>query len=464
MKRIGSRFTWGMTLASIALAACTGPQGEKGEPGAGDPSVSAVTPTSAFLARTMDVTISGTGTSWTKGATVDFGPDITVDDLVVASPSALVATITVAPKAALGRRDVTVREGSVTTSFTGAFAVEAPVKITTRGSLAQGSVVTVHARGLDFETPFDTTSTGDGFFTPLEFTNVSVDSPAGAAASVDNVADYVVDYTLLVDVDAPAASVDVNLTSGPEGDTLAYPYPGAFAIKARAPKAVTPSAAATEMLASPGDSALFAYTPSSATLNIVDLTATGTHPDATPGAYFLPKSGKFADAFAAGESTTQVIASTDVIYAVAIDQGGLDGYSIGLEVKETPAQGGAEKEPNDSQAAAETNGAVALPYAIQGASFSSGTDADWIAVTVTAADVGKQIYVQTTGLDRLTDTVIEIFDDQGNSLVGPSDDQGYLDVLSSEAISKAGTYFVKVFASDYFDAKHGKYDCVIRLQ
>ncbi|MFT3770745.1 MAG: hypothetical protein QM820_35425 [Minicystis sp.] len=391
MERTGTRWIVGMALGCAALAACTGPKGDKGDPGEGTPSISAVSPPNAFLARTLDVTISGSGTQWAQGTTVDFGDDITVEKVAIASRSAIVATITVGPKAALGARDVTVKDGTgLVTSYTGAFDIASPVKVSTRGSLSQGSVITVHARGLDFETPFDTTSTGDGFFTPLEFTNMSVDAPPGMTASVDNVADYAVDYTLLVDVTAPAATVDVNLVSGPSGDTLAFPFPGAFEVKERAPKKVVPGAPVTDMLANEGDSALFTYTPSSASLTIVDIAATATDGNASPAAYFLPKSGKFAEAFAAGTGTTQAFAATDPIFAIAVDQGGYAGYAIGLQVKETPAKGGAEKEPNNTQAAAETNGAVTLPYVLQGAKLGSGTDQDWIAVTVTAAEMGKQ--------------------------------------------------------------------------
>jgi hypothetical protein len=470
MRSLGLKFL-SVLMFGAAVAACTGPKGDpgqKGDPGPEgpvDPSVSAVTPTAAFLARTLDVSISGNGTAWGDKTTVDFGPNITVNKVTAGSATGLVANISVQTNAALGPRDVTVTDDSGKAQvFKGAFDIQSPLKVTTSGSLAVGSVITVRARGLDFETPFDTTSTGDGFFTPLTFTNITVNAPAGANASVDNVTDYVVDYSLFVDVLAQPATVDIALKSGVAPDQIAFPLPSAFAIAARSPKAVTPAAVGSDMIANPGDSALFSYTPANASLKIVTLTAEATDPDASPGAYFLPKSGKFADAFAAGGRTTQVWSSTDTVYAIAIDTSGYAGYPIGLRVEETPTQGGAEKEPNDAQADAETNGAVSLPYVVQGAKLLNTGDEDWYAVTFTAADMGKSLWALTSGLDRLTDTVLEIVDDQGNSVAGPSDDQGFLDELKSDPITKPGTYFVKVTPSPYFDPAHQGYDLILRLE
>ena len=72
------------------------------------------------------------------------------------------------------------------------------------------------------------------------------------------------------------------------------------------------------------------------------------------------------------------------------------------------------------------------------------SDQDWFAVTVDAAQVGKSIHVQTTGLDPRTDTVVDIFEQQGNTLIPlgpngkPSDDFGLLDELTSVATTSPG--------------------------
>lgn len=461
----------GLGLASIMAlgmaAACTGPEGPAGKDGAdgsGDPSVSAVFPTEAFLGHTLDVSLAGSGTAWTDATTVSFSDEkIKVNKITAASGTGLVVNVTIAPDAAIGADDITVTDTTSTETFKGAFKVISPLRVTPTGSQAQGSIISIHARNLDFATPFDTTSTGDGFFTPLEYTNLTLTAPSGTSAKLDNVSEYAVDYRLFVDVTAPAGDADVVVKSGPAGDLDVFPYPSAFQIAARAPQAATAAAAASGQITNAGDSALFSYTAADATVRLVDLTLSSTDADAAPAAYFLPKSGKFAELITAGDIFTQIFSSTDPVYAVVVDQGGYGGYTVKGTITEASITTHAEKEPNDDQAAADTNGAVTLPYVVQGASLTAA-DEDWIAVTISAADLGKMIWVQTTGWDGLTDTVVDILDDTGTSLDAESDDAGYLDTLMSPKITKAGTYYVKVYASSYFDKAHNKYDLVIRLK
>ena len=218
-------------------------------------------------------------------------------------------------------------------------------------------------------------------------------------------------------------------------------------------------------------SALFTYAPADVSTRIVDVSLSSTDADAFPAAYFLPKSGKFNDLFAAGSAKTFATTSSDPIYLIALDGSpSYSGYTGKITIAETPATSSGEKEPNDSKNLAMGNGAVAPPFVAIAAGLSDESDVDWFAVTVGAADVGKSIHAQTTGLDPLTDTVVDIFETQGNSLVSigpdgkPSDDSGYLDELTSTPTSAAGTYFVKVTASTYLDVAHESYDLVIRLE
>lgn len=478
--------SWAFVMAACAAGAmgCAGdpgPAGSKGDPGAkgdpGDPgtpgpaSVSAVTPVSAFLARTIDVTISGNGTSWNDKTTADFGPKIKVNSITAASATALVANISVEAGATLGPRDVKVSIDGADLVYKGAFEVRSPLKLSIDGTPAQGSVYYVRARGLDFTTPFDTTSTGDGFFTPLVYSNISVSQAPGVYGDVSSVADYTADFRFVTDVDTTPGPQDFSIQSGPAKDFIDFPSPAAYSVAARAPTVIVPGTSAPFQVDTPAQSSLFTYAPADVSTRIVDVTLTATDADAFPAAYFLPKSGKFNDLFAAGSAKTFATTSSDPVYLIALDGSpSYSGYTGKIAIAETPATSSGEKEPNDSKNLAMGNGAVAPPFVAIAAGLSDESDVDWFAVTVGAADVGKSIHAQTTGLDPLTDTVVDIFETQGNSLVSigpdgnPSDDSGYLDELTSTPTSAPGTYFVKVTASTYLDVAHESYDLVIRLE
>jgi hypothetical protein len=98
-----------------------GPAGPSGNPD--DPSIGSVSPAWAWLSRSETVSISGYNTEWDDGTTVDFGPGITVDDVVVASPTSIVATVSVGDGADLGAHDVVVTAGGDALTAGGAFDV-----------------------------------------------------------------------------------------------------------------------------------------------------------------------------------------------------------------------------------------------------------------------------------------------------------------------------------------------------
>ena len=468
-------------LAATALGCAgePGARGAKGDPGesgvdggsggsAGASSLSAVVPGSAFLARALDVTLSGERTAWSSAVKADFGAKITVETLTVASPTALVAHVVVGADAATGPRDIVVTDGATELVYKGAFHVDPPLAVRLAGESAQGSIFVVHARGLDFSTPFDPTQ-GGSVFSPT-YPGVSLAASPGVSATVSSVSEYAIDYQVFVDVDAPAGAVNAEILSGPKDDPIEFPLPAAYAIATRAPTPLAPAGATTITLANPGDSALLSYAPSDAQLRIVDMASSTTDMNATPVGYFLPASGKFAEAFAIASGATFVSSSTHPTYAVYADHYAHAGYSLDVSVSETLAQGGVEIEPNDSKNLALSNGAVAPPWVTQAATLKDASDEDWYAVKVDAAHVGKAIRAQTSGLDPLTDTMVDIFEQQGNVLVPlgpmgmPSVDSGYLDELTSVATSSVGTYFVKVSASPYFDPAHTSYEVIIRLE
>jgi hypothetical protein len=70
--------------------------------------------------------------------------------------------------------------------------------------------------------------------------------------------------------------------------------------------------------------------------------------------------------------------------------------------------------------------------------------------------VGKQLRVQSIGLDAL----IDVLDPNGSSTVGGPGST----TLTTDPLPSAGTYFVVVTAQSDFDAAHNTYDLAIRLQ
>ena len=68
--------------------------------------VTAVSPGSAKVGETLDVTI--TGTNLTDASSVSFGSGITVNSFTVDSDTAITASITIAAGATVGSRDVSV--------------------------------------------------------------------------------------------------------------------------------------------------------------------------------------------------------------------------------------------------------------------------------------------------------------------------------------------------------------------
>jgi hypothetical protein len=108
-----------------------------------------VSPAWAWLSRNETISISGYNTDWDDSTTVDFGPGITVDEVVVASPTSIVARITVDESANLGAHDVVVTGGGEALTAGAVFDVRAGIDAQVlRGDAAQGSFNVV-AFGLD---------------------------------------------------------------------------------------------------------------------------------------------------------------------------------------------------------------------------------------------------------------------------------------------------------------------------
>ena len=113
------------------------------------PTIVSVDPTSARQGWTGSVSIVGTDTHFSGGAsTADFGAGITVDSTTVADATHATADITVAPDATVGPRDVNVTTGAETPNpLAGGFTVNTGVPqidSTSPTSGAEGDTVTVN--------------------------------------------------------------------------------------------------------------------------------------------------------------------------------------------------------------------------------------------------------------------------------------------------------------------------------
>jgi hypothetical protein len=456
----------GVGLAA-ALLACSGDDGAPGAPGAagtgtpgkdgtgtgtpGGASVNGITPGTVFLARSRTLTISGSGTTWTKEKppTVDFGDAaIKVDKIAVASPTALLVDITAGPTAKVGSHTVKVGEQS----YVG-FEVDSPVALSITGKAGQGSLVLVTVKNKDIENPFDTTATGDGLFSPKEFVGIAAGVLDGAQASarfsfnVGDVQSYSATFTVAIDVDAKAGKSDFVLQSGAGQDVTSFIAPASFDVAAASPKPFS-GAAITNPIGTAFNSTLFETTPAVDSLNSVSITAAaGAPPGAAPSVFLLPAPGHFADAIR-GSSTAPAVFLQEAAtkyYAVVEDLGGKASYNFTMTNTAVVAgQALAEVDANNTMATAQV--ATTFPFLLKGAKLSSTTDEDWIKVT---APGGKKLRARTLAGDAQADPVLEFRADDGTTVLDTSDDEGFHEDLTSATVLAAGTYFIKATASSF---------------
>ena len=219
-------------LLALALAGCSGADGANGKQGpAGDPgpqgpagpgggaSVNAVLPSAAYLGghaagdhqRFCDE-LDGRGQG-------QFGAGVSVDSLQVASPTAIVADISVQFDASPGPRDVSVTDGSDTLVYKGAFTVAPPTQLVPQGNVAQGAILLARVQDLDFTRPFDATTQGDGLFTPITYPNIELSTDPGVVTQFSSAQAYSLAAVVLVDLDHPAGPAKLDVLSGPPGGT-----------------------------------------------------------------------------------------------------------------------------------------------------------------------------------------------------------------------------------------------------
>ena len=425
-----------------------------------DPQVNGVFPSNGFIGRNLRVEVSGDISEWSNSATVSFGDGIVVNSVSVSSPSALFAEITIDDSAAEGLRDVTVTDGGETLTLSQSFSVESSLDLQVDGNAAQGSVAFFTIKNRDPFAPFDATSTGDGFFTPIEFTNLSVTAGPGVTISINSVDAFNVSGNMLFDIDATSGQLLV--TSGPPGDLTVSALAGEFTVDARTATPITSGTPATGNVANPFDSQLYEFSATGPAA--VEMLAATRDANASASFFLLPASGRFAEALSFDAVASSLLETgSQRFFMVYFDQTGSSGYSYTLDANQIALVTQAEVEPNNLPAAAKTATFASL---VTTSTLADATDEDWYKITVAAGDIGKSVRVVTGGANPFTDTVVEVFSDAiGNNSLGVSDDSDFHENFTSDPIpANTTTITVKVSASEFFDPAESDYIVAIYLQ
>jgi hypothetical protein len=428
-----------------------------------DPSVSGVYPTAGFIGRKLRVEVSGDATHWDPSTTVDFGPGITVDSIALGSETALFADITIDDTVSPGVHDVVVKgDGDIT--LKGGFTVESPISLSYQGTVAQGSFVQFTVVNHDFDTPFDTTTTGDGFFTPIEYTNLYFTPPPGVQMIVGDASAYSISGQMFIDTDA--APGPLVLESGPVGGLVATFASGENVdVQARTATPLTAGTRADGTIDAPFESHLYEFSTSQEP-GLALLRTTAEDPNAGIGVIVLAASGSFNDLIDYAPSVAVVAEVPQKVYAIVIDLDGVSGYGYSVFPSSTGLFTATESASNDTVANAQ---ALMLPAEVQNASMSSDADVDWYKVTTAQGDAGKHLHVITTPGDQYCDPVIELFDGtNGNTPFGdPSDDADYHEnLLSADPVAANTTYWVKVTWSEAsaWASQNDSYNAIVFLE
>jgi len=409
-----------------------GEKGEKGDPGVSPPSITAVFPRSVAVGLEAQILISGTGTSWTDGTQVQFGPDVMVVKTKAASATALIVDIEVAPSAMPGTRDITVSSAGVSQHFRGAFNVLPLITMTASGRGARGSVVTVTVTHNDPAFEFDTSWNGS------TFTGVSANLSPGAAMIVRDVKPHTVTLLAGIDIDAPLGMRDVRLiNSWRRPSEVTFTFPAAFEVAELNEQELTASATGT--FTRPFDSALYKFTPTLLNNELL-VSVTTTNGKGAPMLVQVPSTGRFSTSMPFINSYTFIPYSTVTPYRfVAVEPTGAEGVDYTISVLVPPRAG--EVEPNDTVMQAQS---IMVPSIVNTSTIATAMDADFYKVTVTQAEVGRSLRMRTRAPDYSCDTRIELIGPDGTSSLAVSADTTYQEDLRSPVLSAPGDYYVKL--------------------
>ncbi len=122
----GAALQWNRNIAANASTVIQAATSFGNVPAIAQFNVTEVTPNSGQAGQTVNVTITGIG--FIAASTFDFGPDITLGNLTIVNATTATATLTIAPTAATGPRDVGGREHNegVSATLGNGFTVLAP--------------------------------------------------------------------------------------------------------------------------------------------------------------------------------------------------------------------------------------------------------------------------------------------------------------------------------------------------
>ena len=437
-----------------------GVAGTSGTAGTGTASISGIAPAFAFQDRTVNVSISGSGTTWDSKTTVAFAnTKVTVNSVTVASASGLVASITIAGDATLGATDVTVTDGASVTVYKGAFQIMAPltVTVTPATGVPQGGIANLHVQMNDLTTPIDP----DTFVVTLSNQKLATSTPSPT--------DYAFDLEVEADVLTPTGTFDLTVTFG-GAPTITSLAPQSFKVAPRTATTLT-TTAATGTLQTPIDTELYEYTPPSVSQLFVQFTTASMA--GSLSTTVIPSTGLYADAVATfairyGHGTTSV----DPFYVVVGDSNGLFGAGptpadtsvIAFESPCTAATEITETAASNDDTYKTAQAVTTLPALVDGTLRYGAvvlTDVDVYAITVPA---GATSIHASTGGDPADDTLLMILDSTG-ATVATSDDMDFQEDLVFP-VTSSGTYYVAVSpsSSGNFSASDNTYQLFIAVK
>jgi hypothetical protein len=195
----------------------------------GIPVLTTINPTTGKQGETITIGITGQFTHFAQGATqLDFGPGVAVI-VAVASPTALMAQLSIADNAAVGARTLTVTTGTEAVTVQNAFSVTPATPVVTTVnpySGKQGETLIVALTGL---------------YTHFSQAGTAVDFGAGVVVDLVTVTDSRnLLVRLIIAESAPVGLRNVTVATGPEVATLN----NGFAVSAGTPVLTTTAPAA----------------------------------------------------------------------------------------------------------------------------------------------------------------------------------------------------------------------------